>query len=170
MPDHSLEHERKYLVLDDSVVRDTGEGTGIAQGYLPLHSGSYSVRVRLIPANDLYQLAVKGARRGISRLEQECSIPRLVAETLLAACGDAVIDKTRYPVLGPDGRLWTIDVFHGLNQGLVLAEIELPSPNDTPERPGWCGQEVTQDERYYNEYLSARPFMTWPKPTEPKSS
>ena len=54
-----------------------------------------------------------------------------------------------------------IDVFYGENEGLVMAEIELSDENEAFEKPNWLGKEVTNDERYYNAYLSNRPFTTW---------
>jgi adenylate cyclase len=54
-----------------------------------------------------------------------------------------------------------VDEFHGENEGLVMAEIELGSPDEPFERPSWLGKEVTDDDRYYNGYLSTHPFKTW---------
>lgn len=130
------------------------------QCYLTAANG-FSVRVRMIPDDDVYQLTVKGPREGISREEEECTIPRMVAEALVAASSGAKVEKTRFPVLGPDGRMWTVDVFHGVNRGLVLAEVELPEADDSFVKPAWCGEEVTDDLRYYNEYLSITPYAEW---------
>ena len=52
-------------------------------------------------------------------------------------------------------------VFEGANAGLIIAEIELKSVDEDVELPGWLGQEVTGDRRYYNSYLSNHPFTTW---------
>ena len=70
------------------------------------------------------------------------------------------MDKTRWIV--PAGiRKFEVDEFHGENEGLVMAEIELGSPDEPFERPSWLGQEVTEDGRYYNGYLATHPFKTW---------
>jgi len=61
----------------------------------------------------------------------------------------------------PSGRVWEVDVFHGDNEGLVMAEIELGSPEEEFERPDWLGQEVTGDRHYYNSFLSLHPFKSW---------
>ncbi|MDR1103430.1 MAG: adenylate cyclase, partial [Tannerella sp.] len=53
------------------------------------------------------------------------------------------------------------DVFHGDNEGLVVAEIELSSEEDTFEQPDWLGEEVTGDPRYYNAMLARHPFNRW---------
>jgi len=56
---------------------------------------------------------------------------------------------------------WEIDVFEGLNAGLVVAEIELVEEGQRFERPEWAGQEVTDDMRYYNACLAKHPYTTW---------
>ena len=72
------------------------------------------------------------------------------------------IEKTRYTVpFG--GFVWEIDEFHGANQGLVVAEIELDTLDRDFARPAWLGREVTNEARYYNSCLSERPFCRWEK-------
>ncbi len=56
---------------------------------------------------------------------------------------------------------WEVDEFHGDNEGLVIAEIELASEDQPFERPGWVGQEVSDDPRYFNANLVADPFVNW---------
>ncbi len=156
------ERERKFLVADPPAVVAAagGRGADLAQGYLENASG-LSVRVRLVAARDRYTVTVKGPRRGMTRREAECAIDRDVAELLLDACDGHVVAKTRYPATGPDGREWTVDVFQGANEGLVLAEVEVADEQDEVALPSWCGTEVTDDERYYNEHLAHHPFSTW---------
>jgi len=155
------ERERKFLVSDQgSALAGNTDGSDIAQSYLQSAPG-LSVRVRLVPGRGWFSLTVKGPRVGMTRREAECAIERDVAELLYEACGRHVIDKTRYPVHGEDGMSWVVDVFRGANAGLVLAEIELPSETTEFARPPWCGDEVTDDDRYYNEYLAHHPFSTW---------
>ncbi|MDQ1536328.1 MAG: adenylate cyclase [Actinomycetota bacterium] len=150
-----IEIERKFLV-DDRSVLDGKQGTGIVQGYLA-SSSTRSVRVRRDA--DLGVLTVKGPRRGASRFEAECEIPVEIADQLLEECQHPLV-KTRYPVM-EGGRLWAIDEFHDTNEGLVLAEVELDSEDEALEVPHWCGEEVTNDERYYNERLARCPFAAW---------
>jgi CYTH domain-containing protein len=156
-----IETERKFIVTDVTVI-ERSEGTELLQGYLPLQGESAaSVRVRRESAidNELWMLCIKSSRIGISRSEVECVLTNDVAHALLKICG-SVISKTRYPyVFG--NRVWTIDVFHGENEGLVLAEIELESSFDTVDIPDWCGAEVSDDDRYYNEYLARHPYSKW---------
>jgi adenylate cyclase len=153
-----LEIERKYLV-QDLPVEDDMPGTSMTQGYLPSREG-LSARVRLTP--DGCYLTVKGARAGAVRVEHECEIPEEIAELLLVFCDDRIVSKMRYPMLA-NGRLWVIDVFQDRNDGLILAELELSSPDEPFTLPGWCGAEVTEDERYYNEFLASNPYSEWEK-------
>lgn len=80
---------------------------------------------------------------------------------LFKLCLPGVIDKTRYMLPETGGLIFEIDEFHGLNEGLILAEIELPSENHNFDKPDWLGEEVTGDPRYYNSALSVRPFTKW---------
>lgn len=151
-----LEIERKYLVRDLPLGDDT-PGTSMIQGYLPPREG-LSARIRLTP--DGCYLTLKGSRVGATRVEHECEIPEEIAELLLVFCDDRVVSKMRYPLLA-NGRLWVIDVFQDQNEGLVLAELELSSPEEPFTLPAWCGEDVTEDERYYNESLASSPYRDW---------
>jgi len=156
----NLEIERKFLV-DPDFPQTLDDGRNIIQGYLPT-SGYVSVRVRLIPSAEIYMLTTKGPRRNDIRIEEEQQVRLGIAEMLLAACGDRVIEKVRYLVTSDkDLKPWVVDVFHGLNEGLVIAEIELDEEGETFEAPTWVTADVTLDERYYNEYLADHPFCTW---------
>ena len=73
-----------------------------------------------------------------------------------------IIEKTRYKI--PAGEfVWEIDEFHGVNEGLIVAEIELKSEDQAFEKPAWIGEEVSGDPRYYNSMLVAHPYSTWNK-------
>ncbi len=107
-------------------------------------------------------LTIKGAsdEKGLSRYEFEQKIPLADAEELLKLCEPGAIDKMRNLV--PAGKhTWEIDVFHGENEGLILAEIELASEDEPFERPDWIGQEVSGDRRYYNSMLTKHPYKQW---------
>ncbi len=153
----STEIERKFLVKGDAW-RRLAPGTDYRQGYL--HAGKdRTVRIRTV--GDQAFLTVKGPTVGLSRLEFEYPIPYEDCLTLLREVAiQPVIEKTRYKI--PMGRfVWEVDEFHGVNEGLVVAEIELPS-EDTPfEKPDWIGAEVSEDPRYYNAMLATHPFSTW---------
>lgn len=149
----ATEIERKFLVTGDGW-KSASDGTRIAQGYLSIDADR-TVRVRL--AGNEAWLTIKGRTEGISRAEFEYPIPPDEARELLKLCLPSVIDKTRHRVpFG--GHVWEVDVFHGDNGGLILAEVELADESVNPELPAWAGAEVSDDPRYYNSSLSKLPF------------
>lgn len=155
-----LEIERKFLVAGDYKSLAVAHER-ITQGYISSASGR-TVRVRI--RCDKGYLTIKGpsAEGGLARFEWEKEIPVQEAEALMALCEPGVIDKTRWLVPAGDGiHTWEVDEFHGDNEGLVVAEIELRSESDEFEKPSWLGEEVTGDRRYYNSMLTKRPFRTW---------
>jgi len=151
-----MEFERKYLVGDDSWRAEAGDGQRCRQGYL-VSDPEKTVRIRIIGEEAF--LTIKGATRGIGRPEFEYEIPVDDAEKLLQYCG-GLIEKTRY-FIPYSGKVWELDVFAGENEGLVLAEIELPEDSRPVELPPWAGREVTDDRRYYNACLAERPYSAW---------
>ena len=161
-----IETERKFLVLDDSYKAQAVESHRIRQGYIA-HDMGRSVRVRIL--DDKGILTVKGPFIGVgSRPEWEKEIFLQEAEELFLICKPGSIDKTRWIVpaempaqAGHDGRCFEVDEFHGENEGLVMAEIELESQDEAFERPSWLGEEVTGDPRFYNGYLARNPFKNW---------
>jgi adenylate cyclase len=150
------EIERKFLVRANTWT-PRAPGIKIRQGYLQ-QGERCAVRVRI--ADKQASLTVKAVRNGLSRLEFEYEIPRSDAETMLSELCARPVEKTRHKeVVGSHG--WEIDVFHGENEGLVLAEIELSAESETFAAPDWLGPEVSGDLRYYNTSLAVRPFSTW---------
>lgn len=154
-----IEIERKFLVKNDSFKAIAFTQNQIAQGYLS-SVPDRTVRVR-IKSNKGF-LTIKGASNagGLSRFEWEKEIPIDDAKNLLLLCEAGVIDKTRFEVKCGH-HTFEIDVFHGNNNGLIVAEIELETETDSFEKPDWLGKEVTGDIRYYNAYLSKNPFEKW---------
>jgi CYTH domain-containing protein len=71
-----------------------------------------------------------------------------------------VLTKTRYEIPYA-GKTWEVDVFHGPNEGLIVAEIELESETETFGKPDWIGEEVTGDKRYLNASLVVSPWSAW---------
>ncbi len=153
------EIERKFLVRDDAWRSAAVSEAHMRQGYLCLEPAR-TVRVRL--AGDQAWLTIKGIGDGMARAEYEYPIPPADAADLLERlCHSSVIDKTRYRI--PYGGLvFEVDIFHGANEGLVLAEVELPATDTVVEKPDWLGDEVTGDPRYFNAYLARHPYSTWP--------
>lgn len=154
-----IEIERKFLVKDDSYKKEAFAINHIAQGYLS-SVPERTVRVRI--KEDKGFLTIKGASNnaGLSRFEWEKEIPVAEARALLLLCEKGSIDKTRFEVKSFN-HVFEIDEFHGDNEGLVVAEIELNSETETFEKPDWLGEEVTGDVRYYNARLSNDPFQNW---------
>jgi adenylate cyclase len=152
----ATEIERKFL-LKPGAWRPGDEGRRLTQGYLS-RDPDRTVRVRI--AGDEAFMTVKSRRTGISRTEIEFSITLEHARDLMALCHQPVIDKTRHEVMH-DGMLWEVDVFHGANEGLIVAEIELPAEDTSFTLPDWIGEEVSHDLRYTNSRLSAEPFTAW---------
>ena len=137
------------------------KATPIKQGYLSSVQERL-VRVRLKGDQGFITIKGKADETGLSRFEWEKEIAKEDALALLALCEPGMIDKTRYLVKNTDGKhTWEVDVFHGDNEGLVLAEIELDSEDDAFEKPTWLGKEVTGDDRYYNSMLMKNPYKNW---------
>ena len=119
------------------------------------------VRVRI--EGPAATLTIKGPTRGITRPEFEYAIPvEDAAEMLSGLCERPLIDKHRHTEKH-DGCTWQIDVFHSENQGLIVAEIELPSEGATPSLPAWVRADVSDDPRYFNSNLLAHPYSAWPR-------
>ncbi|MGO4905420.1 CYTH domain-containing protein [Flavobacterium sp. W20_MBD1_R3] len=154
-----IEIERKFLVKDDSFKAFAFTQNHIAQGYLN-SAPERAVRVRI--KGDKGFLTVKGISNdsGTSRFEWEKEIPVADAQQLLLLCEKGVIDKTRFEIKIAN-HIFEVDEFHGENQGLIVAEVELQSENESFEKPNWLDKEVTGDTRYYNSYLSNNPFRNW---------
>jgi len=159
----ALEIERKFLLRDDSWRRGAGPGVALLQGYLndvTAESGPRaSVRVRI--AGEHAWLNIKSVTLDIERLEFEYEIPVNDARELLdAMCTGRVVDKTRFRVRY-GAHEWEIDVFHGLNEGLVVAELELDARDESYETPPWLGEEISGDARYFNVSLARNPYSVW---------
>jgi adenylate cyclase len=152
----AAEIERKFLVRDDSW-RGGPAGTRIAQGYLTADVAR-TVRVRI--GGERAWITIKGRNEGITRKEFEYEIPPADGRELLELCLPGVIDKTRH-VIEHGGHVWEVDEFHGENEGLVVAEVELEAEWISPDLPDWVGDEVSGDVKYYNSSLAVKPFREW---------
>ncbi len=151
-----VEIERKFLVRDTAMLAGQA-GEYLSQGYLS-HTPEATVRVRI--AGERAFLTVKGRNEGARRAEFEYPVPVDDARDMLALCPAGRIEKTRYR-LPVAAFVWEVDVFHGDNDGLVVAEVELPDEQAPLTLPAWAGEEVTDDPRYFNSALSQRPFRDW---------
>lgn len=117
-----------------------------------------TVRVRL--SGEKAFLTIKGINSGATRAEYEYEIPVSHAEELLKICDGPILEKNRY-ALDCNGLIWEVDEFLGENEGLIVAEVELKSEDQSFECPNWVGPEVTEDSRYFNSNLCAHPFSKW---------
>lgn len=153
------EIERKFLLRLDAWIPQN-EGTYYKQGYLNSQKERV-VRVRI--AGPKAMLTIKGITKGVTRAEFEYPVPVEDAALLLDnLCEQPVIEKHRHKEVH-GGKTWEIDVFHGENEGLVVAELELASEDEAFERPAWLGEEVSSDPRYFNSNLLKNPYRNWPK-------
>ena len=106
-------------------------------------------------------LTIKSQSEGAAREEFEYEIPREDAQRMLDKIWlKPLIEKTRYEVFHA-GHKWEIDEFHGVNEGLVIAEVELEDPAEEIRKPDWIGKEVTGDARYFNLNLVKQPYSLW---------
>ncbi len=153
------EIERKFLITSNSFKQNISSKYNIVQGYLSTDP-CRSVRLRII--NSKGYLTIKGgaSKNGLSRLEWEKELPIKEASELINLCLPNKIVKTRYKV-NYKGRIFYIDIFEGMNEGLNIAEIELNSEQDTFEKPKWLGKEITGIKKYYNSQLCQNPFTKW---------
>jgi len=159
-----VEIERKFLVVNDDWRQLVSlPKLHIMQGYLCLDP-ERTVRVRLENTGRRQpsaKLTIKGKTDGFSRKEFEYSIPHNEAVAMWSLCVGAPIIKTRCRVPASDDLVWEIDVFEGRNQGLIVAEIELPEEDTKIELPDWIGDEVSDDYRYFNSNLVNAPYRDW---------
>ena len=154
------EIERKFLVKE-GFKAEAFDAVRIMQGYL-CSVPERIVRIRVKGEKGF--ITVKGVSNasGVTRFEWEKEIPVEEAKALLDLAEPGVIDKTRHLVKNTDGKhLWEVDVFHGDNEGLTVAEIELADENEPFDKPDWLGEEVTGDPRYYNSMLKENPYKNW---------
>lgn len=153
-----LEIERKFLVYKwMDWKRLASSCSHIQQGYF---AAVNTVRVRI--RDDKGYLTIKGPSHngGLSRYEFEKEITLQEAQQLMLLCESGVIDKHRY-LVPYAGHTFEVDEFHGDNDGLVMAEVELESENEPFESPDFIGKEVTGDRRFYNSHMRKNPFKLW---------
>jgi adenylate cyclase len=141
----ALEIERKFLVANPSWKNSVVRSVRIRDGLIANNKG-HKARVRI--ANDVATIALKSRRLGLARTEFEYVIPYSDAEEMLRImCDGNVLDKVRYFV-SHASNTWQVDVYEGLLDGVVLAEIELTDPDRKLTLPDWIGAEVTADPNY----------------------
>lgn len=159
-----MEIERKFTVtaLPDNL--ESYPSHLIEQGYLNTNP---VVRVRR--EDDTFYMTYKGSGM-IAREEYNLPLTLQAYDHLKGKCDGNIITKVRYliphkePVfkdgfLPPDGLSLTIelDVFKGVFEGLVIAEIEFPDIETANALvpPDWFSEDVSEKKEYHNSYLSS---------------
>ncbi|WP_179317278.1 CYTH domain-containing protein [Winogradskyella undariae] len=153
------EIERKFLVTSNVFKSEAFKSYSIKQGFLNSNK-ERTVRVRLKDDQGFITVKGKSSLNGLTRFEWEKEISKADAEALLLLCEPGFIDKIRYEVKS-NHHVFEIDEFYGDNEGLVIAEVELISENESYKKPNWLGKEVTGDIKYYNSILSKSPYKSW---------
>jgi adenylate cyclase len=153
------EIERKFLVKNNHYKKDISRSYKIAQGYLCLDP-KRTVRIRLKDQQGYITIKGESNVAAITRFEWEKEISIQEAMGLFALCLPGKIEKIRHEIIHGN-HCFEVDEFSGHNNGLIIAEVELKDENEAFEKPEWLGQEVTEDFRYYNAYLSEHPFEKW---------
>ncbi|MDO9104659.1 MAG: CYTH domain-containing protein [Methylovulum sp.] len=154
----AIEIEHKFLLASEEWRQHVSHSVKYRQGYLS-SAATCSIRVRT--SDKQAWLNIKSATIGTHRHEYEYEIPLVDAHEMLSnLCNKPLIEKTRHFVFD-DGNVWEIDEFAGVNQGLCVAEIELPEIGKDFSKPPWLGAEVTSDLRYYNNNLAIHPYSEW---------
>jgi adenylate cyclase len=154
-----IEIERKFLVDFVSIPKmlNVSEVIKIRQGYI-LNSPKKVVRIRT--SNEVAYITIKGENVGVTRPEYEYEIPIEDANVMLdTMCGD-IIEKTRH-IVKISNDVWEIDQFHGNNEGLTIAELEVPSEDYVIVKPFWVGDEIVDDPRYFNNNLAKVGYLQW---------
>lgn len=153
------EIERKFLVKDASFKDEAFKKTRIVQGYLSKNP-ERSVRIRIFGDTGFLTIKGKTNSSGTTRFEWEKEISVRDAEALMKLCEPGIIDKIRYEIRN-GSHIIEVDEFFGENEGLIVAEIELKSEDESYQKPEWLGEEVTGKKEYYNARLSEFPFSKW---------
>ncbi|MEO5341131.1 MAG: CYTH domain-containing protein [Magnetococcus sp. MYC-9] len=163
----ATEIERRYLVSQEPWLRLgrplVRHACTVRQGFLSTDKERV-VRVRVV--EDRAMLTIKGLTRGFTKQEFEYAIPLADARQMLdELCLQPLIEKRRYQI-EQGGLLWEVDEFFGVNQGLLLAEVELTDAGQKVPLPPWVGREISADPRYFNSSLSINPYSNWRDSTD----
>lgn len=155
----AIEIERKFLVFKD-LLPPLNDGQYFIQGYLSLDP---QVRYRMI--GDKVIIAIKTNESGsVGRNEWEFtnSLDQTERDKLKLLAIRKPIEKIRYKI-PYEGLIWEIDVYQGDNEGLISAEVELPSVDYLIVFPKWIDNEseIGGDPKYQNANLGENPYKNW---------
>lgn len=160
------EIERKFLVRRDGSYKTMASShSHIRQGYMACKGATVRIRLR----DDKAFLTIKGpsSNGGMSRFEFEREILVEEADEMLKLCVGGVIDKTRW-IVPYEGHIFEVDEFHGINDGLLFAEVELKTEDEHFEKPPFLGPEVTGNRHFYNSHLLINPYPQWRETVPPE--
>lgn len=153
----NIEIERKFLVHRELLPR-LSDGKKVLQAYIFVEKNK-ELRVRLTEGK--CKMTLKVSIKDNIREEYEYNLEVSEGMQLIEKiCDRHPIKKFRYDI-EVDGLNWTVDFFEDLNEGLILAEIELDAVDQIFSKPKWLGKEVTEDRRYYNSNIYLNPYSSW---------
>ena len=152
----TMEIEKKYLVKSIPFSLDKYDRNDVSQGYI-----STSPVIRIRKKDDKHILTIKGGGLSV-REEYELNITAEEYENLSGKVDGNLIEKTRYLLpdkdFGESDSTLTIelDVFHGLFEGLIYAEVEFPDEESMKKYnpPAFFDREVTDYHNFTNASLS----------------
>ena len=146
------EIERKFLVKELPIDLESYPSNEIQQGYIQITDDGTEERVR--KKGERFYHTVKSGE-GLVREESEREISPEEFHKLWSKTEGKRIIKTRYDI-EYGGLLIELDIFSGSMQGLVVAEVEFSSEEESSKfaPPKWFGDEITRDERYKNKFLA----------------
>jgi CYTH domain-containing protein len=149
-----MEIERKFLVSEIPTDLSAYKLRIIEQGYLSTHP---VVRVRR--DNDDYYLTYKGGGM-MAREEYNLPLTKEAYEHLLLKADGNIIRKHRYEIPDGSGKTIELDVFDGVFEGTILAEVEFDSIEEANayQPPAWLIKDVTNDRSYHNSNMSKKVF------------
>ena len=153
------EIELKFLVKGDFRPFVTKKSE-ITQAYLTTDLNR-TVRIRIRDKKGYINIKGTAKVSGIMRFEWEHEIPLEDAKELMQLRKTGLVEKTRYIIPIENGLEFEVDEFHGDNEDLLMAEIELPSTDTAFEKPEWLGEEVTGNPTFYSAELSQNPYCNW---------
>lgn len=163
----NLEIEHKYLVPNDDTANELisyAEGKvtvkHIKQGYFLLDGQEF--RIRLIESDGLltaYKTIKSHTDDPLVRVEVEESLPYVDAVSLYNNCSK-FIEKDRHVFLYGKNQ-FELDFFKGLNDGIIILEVELASKNDVVSLPpiGMELKNITSDLSFRNDSLAKPKFL-----------
>lgn len=145
-----MEIERKFLVKNVDLALNSYQHKELIQAYI-----STDPVIRIRRSNDNYYLTIKSGGL-LKREEYEIPINESQFNNLLNKAEGNVIEKTRYIIPEKDNLKIELDIFHGVFEGLIYAEVEFPTEDaaNSYTPPEFIYREVTGESLYQNSSLS----------------